>query len=1224
MMRSLWNDWRTLRAKRGSSPREKLQHGSRCQHRLSRRLRGEMLEARQMLSITVNTSIDERDFSITDGDISLRDAIEIAAGGEINFALTLNGATITLIPTLGEIAFEKDFTIDASGLSAGLTIRAADPTPTVKDDNGSRIFNITDGSNGATPPEVTMKGLTLTGADLFKNGPVGGAIRSEGLLTLIDCTFTDNHAALGGAVYIDVRPWLFGRDVLTVEDCMFENNFAGSGGAIAIRTDFYSEDDRYSISSSQFEDNHAISGTGGAISADMTGGSYLTMAETKFSVNTAPAYGGAVHVTLRESSYLTIERSEFVENTVTDHDGGGLLVRAFGGSPESEPQARAVTILESLFSGNDAPERGGGIYLQLDNPSEALIADSRITGNMAYAPHATSYGGGLYAMLRRPASPDFSDGKLIITGSTIDENSAGRGGGGVFVKGQQSGIFSCSIVNSTISGNRTLDEINGEGGGIMLSHFLHPVYDSLDAYLTNVTVTENWSARGGGISALDADMVRVRLANSIVSRNFTTEAKTTPSNLYGRFNVPDLKHNLIGSGSTVRDANGSLVLRDSPALNTIPMANNNLFNNAPQLSELADHGGPTPTHLPLVGSPVIDAGNPAVVYSATEYDQRGATYARVFDQAVDIGAVELAPVRILDVIVKGSTWGTGVEYSYAALVALALQLRPIPTQGADTIEIQFDGPVNINGGMLTLNRTVRNSNGSVTHSVPTAGNPAPYDFDYDPDTYIACWVFDSPLGDGKFAIHLSDDVTGGGNPLDGDWTNEKRIGNLLPLTPDNWHDDQPRAFAVGDGMPGSQGGEFRFHFAILVADFNGDGWVEGQDELEYTEQFVAQDRWGDANGDGAVSGADLSIWAATGPTMLPLRRKGGADINDDEIVNGVDYGIWLAGWGQTGDGDIDGDGDTDGYDFLLWQSAFGSESAWHIAMPGASQNLTSIYGPQTLVGLAAPQVLNVIISGSLSMHAPFSFDTVDGSGDQLKTVPVGGANTISIVFSEGVNITAESLFLVSLHLAVRPTLAEFSYDPLTHMATWRYEGWPLADQYLLSLSDRVTDADGNWLDGEWVNPRINWSTTAAISEFPSGDGDPGGMFNFVMTLLPGDANLDGAVNNGDYVIWQPLLGADGVFQDGDFNGDGMVTGDDAAIWSLTNGLYYQAIWVGCDLDGDLDVDDVDLQVIFDNAGMPNPTFYDGDFNFDGEVDADDLDIAMAQYGLNGLFINAVW
>ena len=60
-----------------------------------RQLRIEPLEDRRLLSITVNTLVDEADGSIVDDDISLRDAIALAAAGEtINFSVT---GTINLI-----------------------------------------------------------------------------------------------------------------------------------------------------------------------------------------------------------------------------------------------------------------------------------------------------------------------------------------------------------------------------------------------------------------------------------------------------------------------------------------------------------------------------------------------------------------------------------------------------------------------------------------------------------------------------------------------------------------------------------------------------------------------------------------------------------------------------------------------------------------------------------------------------------------------------------------------------------------------------------------------------------------------------------------------------------------------------------------------------------------------------------------------------------------------
>ena len=72
------------------------------------------------------------------------------------------------------------------------------------------------------------------------------------------------------------------------------------------------------------------------------------------------------------------------------------------------------------------------------------------------------------------------------------------------------------------------------------------------------------------------------------------------------------------------------------------------------MAPLADNGGPTRTHLPLEGSPVIDAGNTT---SSLGFDQRGEAFDRVFGSRIDIGAVELQPeVTIL----RGDVNGDGV------------------------------------------------------------------------------------------------------------------------------------------------------------------------------------------------------------------------------------------------------------------------------------------------------------------------------------------------------------------------------------------------------------------------------------------------------------------------------------------------------------------------------------------------------------------------------------
>lgn len=444
---------------------------------------------------------------------------------------------------------------------------------------------------------------------------------------------------------------------------------------------------------------------------------------------------------------------------------------------------------------------------------------------------------------------------------------------------------------------------------------------------------------------------------------------------------------------------------------------------------------------------------------------------------------------------------------------------------------------------------------------------------------------------------------------------------------DIWADDSHRQFLTGDGTAGASGGVFRLNFGLLAGDYAGNGYVDGSDYLLYQQLLGAGWSAADGNGDGATNGGDGTVWTNNFGNFLAMNAIAfPADLIDDDRIDSKDLAVWKAAFALTGNGDITGDGVTDGADFLLWQQLVGAHTAW-------DPNLSVISASATVIGDFAPRIAKVIISGSHSTHAAFAFDVVDGSGRQLATVPVGGADTISIVFSEDVNVSAGSLLVVGLRTATLPTLAEFAYNAATHTAVWRFEGWALADQYALSLADAITDVDGNWLDGEWTNPNRIYQTggsgayfqNAAISEFPSGDGAPGGAFNFVMTLMPGDANLDGVIQALDFSILSANYGGaiNKIFSQGDFNGDGAVNGADFSILQDTFNLNMQTLQIWADFNGDFKVNDDDLMIIANNAGMTGAAWADGDLNGDGEVTMEDLDLALAQFGAGGLFLSVV-
>jgi hypothetical protein len=560
----------------------------------------------------------------------------------------------------------------------------------------------------------------------------------------------------------------------------------------------------------------------------------------------------------------------------------------------------------------------------------------------------------------------------------------------------------------------------------------------------------------------------------------------------------------------------------------------------------------------------------------------------------------LAP-RVWDVALRSSTWSSGDTYDYAPLVNLNVggtlinaQTAPMPytgpnaTDGIDLIDVLFSKPVNI----ATSNLRVRTSNSLNPFITPTGIVPNP---DGNPFTHDYRLTFANDLPSDKYLLEIDSAVNDlGGKRLDGEW-------NVDHGVPDDYFDDSlpPNGnFTSGNGI---DSGDFKFRFAILYGDADLNGMVNSDDKVIGL----------DVNRDGVANAADTAIIddiIANGVTRLPVLQIRGADFNDDEITDSQDLAIWQASYGIDDDADADGDYDSDGRDFLIWQSAVGGKSAWYTGPPGLSALTVGV----------APQVMNVIVSSSMAYepsHPAYSFDTVDGSGSQLATVPVALADTISIVFSENINISAETLIVVGLTTANVPELAEFVYDPLTFTATWRFEGWALGDNYLLYLSDSISDIDGNFLDGEWTNPASIMTTNSAVSEFPSGDGDSGGAFIFTMTLLPGDANLNGVVDGNDYSIWTSNYAADGSFWEGDFDGDGIVGTADIAILYQTYGFNLQNTFILSDLDQDGDVDDDDIEVIGYNLGMTSADWEDGDLNGDSIVDELDLDLAFAQFGI---------
>jgi hypothetical protein len=159
---------------------------------------------------------------------------------------------------------------------------------------------------------------------------------------------------------------------------------------------------------------------------------------------------------------------------------------------------------------------------------------------------------------------------------------------------------------------------------------------------------------------------------------------------------------------------------------------------------------------------------------------------------------------------------------------------------------------------------------------------------------------------------------------------------------------------------------------------------------------------------------------------------------------------------------------------------------------------------------------------------------------QLDALPWTGLDQVKVQFDQDVTVGRGDLQLYGVNVATY-SVAGFSYDPTTFVATWTLAAPIDDDKVLIDLSDSVSNVNGS-LDGEFVN---------GGRDFPSGDGVAGGRFRFEFHVLPGDVNRDGSVFGNDLVLVRnaqfttPDLAAYSVFDD--IDGSGTIFGNDVVL-----------------------------------------------------------------------------
>lgn len=402
------------------------------------------------------------------GPFSLRQVIaDASSASTIRFASSLSGQTIVL--TNGEILLDKNLTIDASALPAGIRI----------DGNANgRIFQVSAGAN------VLLDSLTITNGFVVGNG---GGIANDGTLTVNRCTLAGNRAT-NNVPAANFGGGIFNNGTLTVNESSFVGNAVSYfGGGLM---NYYAG--TCTVNQSTFWGNTANI-------ADGAIGSYanLTLSQSTVTSNSAPYGAGVFHnapMTLHNSIVAGNAPDNLYSSLATVTNTGANLTNGvpllapldnYGGiTPTMPPLPGSPAIDAATSTTFSTDQRGGprivgptpdiGAVEAGVNPIITSLADAGL-GSLRYA---TTYGSNGAAFTFDAALSGqaivLTNGQLLLTNNvTIDASTLPTG---IALNGNHaSRIFQVAVgVNAvldslTLTNGKAADGVSGatgaDGGG---------------------------------------------------------------------------------------------------------------------------------------------------------------------------------------------------------------------------------------------------------------------------------------------------------------------------------------------------------------------------------------------------------------------------------------------------------------------------------------------------------------------------------------------------------------------------------------------------------------------------------------------------------------------------------------------------------------------------------------------------------------------------------------
>lgn len=595
--------------------------------------------------IVVTTAEDELN---QDGDCSLREAIQASNSTSIvDGCAAGNGADIIHLPagtytlTLTGGGEDGNQTGDLDIVSAVVFSGTDMATTVINGNEADRVLHVHPGANAVLERLSIVNGRAPEGAFDDQNpepGANGGGILNEGSLLLTQVAIRNNVAGKGGMGGEDDNLGngghggaIFNSGALSMTAVLVTENAAGQGGDA---TCFYLDGSggdggrggglynqgRLWIRDSRIDRNHSgLASSPGCYqnffpNRGSGGGLYNVGTATLISVTVAANQVGSEHNGSLGGGVYSVGHLEMVKSRVVENRarlGGGIF------------STGALTFTEGIIASNlvstsiwmyyiaafAEPPGGGGVYLG----GSALIERSTVynngTDDAPKLPEWDGYyssdgfhsgdGGGIY-----------TEGMLTLRNSTVSGNRTGNGGDAYLYGGSResakggnagsgAGIANrgqLTIDNSTITANQT--GLGGQG-----------------ATSTSDAPIPGLDGKSGGLAIQDGQaVVRNTILVGNLASGYVDCAGSLASATYSWLSV--------GSGCIISGATTS-----------------NVSSHLLGLSALDDFGGPTPTHMPLAGSPAVNSGSCQDSQGAiVATDQRGE--ARPQTEGCDIGAVE--------------------------------------------------------------------------------------------------------------------------------------------------------------------------------------------------------------------------------------------------------------------------------------------------------------------------------------------------------------------------------------------------------------------------------------------------------------------------------------------------------------------------------------------------------------------------------------------------------